>query len=449
MNTTLKRPPPQPSISVVTATAIVVANMVGTGVFTSLGFQVSGIPSGFSLLLLWVIGGVCALCGALAYGELAAALPRSGGEYHFLSEIFHPSVGFVAGWASATAGFAAPVALAAIAFGHYAQGIFPGVSPQILSLGVVGIVTAVHLSSVRAGSAFQNVFTWVKVLLILVFIVAGCTLCPGQPISFAPHSGDVGMVFSAPFAVSLVYVMYSYSGWNGSAYIIGEVTSPARNVPRSLLAGTLIVTALYVGLNFVFLYTTPLASLAGQLEIGNIAGGQIFGAKGGFIVGALISLSLISSVSSMTWIGPRVTMTMGEDLRALRFLGRRTRRGIPVAAILLQQAIVLVLIFTATFQMALVYVQFTLILCSFLTVLGMMVLRWTHPDLPRPYKTWGYPFTPLIFLGVSLWMMGYVIKSQPWESLAGLGTMATGLLIYFLSPKDRCAEHKLLLGIDQ
>ena len=414
--------------------------MVGTGVFTSLGFQVSGLPSGFSLLLLWVIGGICALCGALAYGELAAALPRSGGEYHFLSEIFHPSVGFVAGWASATAGFAAPVALAAIAFGHYAQGIFPGVSPQVLSLGVVGIVTAIHLSSVRAGSAFQNVFTWVKVALIFVFIVAGCALCPGEPISFAPHSGDVGMIFSAPFAVSLVYVMYSYSGWNGSAYIIGEVTSPARNVPRSLVAGTLIVTALYVGLNFVFLYTTPLSSLAGQLEIGNIAGVQIFGPKGGLIVGALISLVLISSVSSMTWIGPRVTTTMGEDLRALRFLGRRTSRGIPVAAILLQQAIVLLLIFTATFQMALVYVQFTLILCSFLTVLGMMVLRWTHPDLPRPYKTWGYPFTPLVFLGVSLWMMGYVIKSQPWESLAGLGTLAMGLLIYFLSPKDRASR---------
>ncbi|MEI6279402.1 MAG: amino acid permease [Verrucomicrobiae bacterium] len=418
-----------------TATAIVVANMVGTGVFTSLGFQVSGCPSGFSLLMLWVIGGVCALCGALAYGELAAALPRSGGEYHFLSEIFHPSVGFVAGWASATVGFAAPVALSAIAFGSYAQAVFHGFSPLILSLAVVGIVTGVHLSSVRAGSAFQNVFTWLKVALILIFIVAGCVLCPGQPISFAPHREDIGMIFSAPFAVSLVYVMYSYSGWNGSTYIIGEVASPERNLPRSLVAGTLIVTALYVGLNFVFLHTTPLASLAGQLEIGTLAGIRIFGPKGGLFVGALISLALVSSVSCMMWIGPRVTMTMGEDLRALRFLGRRTSRGVPVVAILLQLAIVLLLIFTATFQMALLYMQFTLILCSFLTVLGMMVLRWTHPDLPRPYKTWGFPFTPLIFLGVSLWMMGYVIKSHPWESLAGLGTLALGLVICFLSPK--------------
>lgn len=414
--------------------------MVGTGVFTSLGFQVAALPSGFTLLLLWVVGGVCALCGALAYGELAAALPRSGGEYHFLSEIFHPSVGFVAGWASATAGFAAPVALAAMAFGHYAQGLFPGCSPLMLSLLVVGIVTAVHLISVRAGSAFQNVFTWGKVVLIVVLIVAGYTLSPGQPISFAPHTSDFGLIFSGPFAISLIYVMYSYSGWNGSAYIINEIRDPARNVPRSLVAGTLIVMALYLGLNFVFLYTTPLANLAGQLEIGNIAGIQILGAKGGLIIGALISLVLISSVSSMTWIGPRVTMTMGEDLRPLRWLGRRTSRGIPVVAILLQQAIVLVLILTATFQKALVYVQFTLILCSFLTVLGVMVLRRTHPELSRPYKTWGYPFTPLIFLGVSLWMMGYVVQSQPWESLAGLGTLALGGLIYFISPRQAEGE---------
>jgi len=431
----------------VTATAIVVANMVGTGVFTSLGFQVVDLPSGFSLLLLWVIGGICALCGALAYSELAAALPRSGGEYHFLSEIFHPSVGFVAGWASATAGFAAPIALAAMAFGHYAQSVFPGFSPLALSLVVVGMVTGVHLYSVRMGSVFQNVFTWVKVILILVFIVAGYLRCPGQPLSFAPHHADVGMIFSGPFAVSLVYVMYSYSGWNGSTYIISEVTSPALNVPRSLVAGTLIVTALYVGLNFIFLYTTPLASFAGQLEIGSIAGVQIFGSKGGLLIGALISLMLISSVSSMTWIGPRVTMTMGEDLRALRFLGWRTSRGVPVAAILLQQGIVILLICTATFQKALVYVQFTLILCSFLTVLGMMILRWTHPDISRPYKTWGYPFTPLVFLGVSLWMMGYVIRTQPRESLAGLGTLALGLLIYFLSPKDHTSEPKSFLGI--
>ncbi|MDD5351209.1 MAG: amino acid permease [Chthoniobacteraceae bacterium] len=425
----------QPSISGVTATAIVVANMVGTGVFTSLGFQVGGLPSGFALLLLWTLGGVCAFCGALAYAELAAALPRSGGEYHFLSAIFHPSVGFVAGWASATAGFAAPVALAAMAFGSYFQGVVAGVPALALSLALVGAVSAVHLCGARAGSVFQNFFTWGKVLLILVFIGAGWVLCPAQPLAFSPQPGDWGRIASAPFAISLIYVMYAYSGWNASAYITREVGAPGRNVPRSLLAGTLIVMALYLGLNFIFLRTTPLSALEGQVQIGSISGARIFGAGGGRWMSGLICLALVSSVSSMTWIGPRVTMAMGEDLALLRFLGRKTRRGVPAMAILFQLAIVVLLLCTASFQMALVYVQFTLLLCSFLTVLGMMILRRTRPDLPRPYRAWGYPFTPLLFLGVTLWMMGYVARTQPWESLAGLATLALGLVLYFVSPR--------------
>lgn len=412
--------------------------MVGTGVFTSLGFQVGGVPSGFALLLLWALGGVCAFCGALAYAELAAALPRSGGEYHFLSTIFHPAAGFVAGWASIIAGFAAPVAVTAMAFGSYFQGVFGGVPALALSLGLVGAVSAVHLCGARTGSAFQNFFTWGKVLLILAFIGAGWLLCPAQPLAFTPQPGDWGQIASAPFAVSLIYVMYAYSGWNAAAYVTREVGEPARNVPRALLAGTLIVMALYLGLNHVFLRTTPLAELQGQVQVGSIAGTRIFGAEGGRWVSGLICLALVSSVSSMTWIGPRVTMAMGEDLGAMRFLSRRTRRGVPAAATLFQLAVVAALLCTSTFEKVLVYVQFTLLLCSFLTVLGMMILRRTRPDLPRPYRAWGYPFTPLLFLGITLWMMGYVAWSQPWESLAGLATLAMGLVLYFCSPRNGC-----------
>lgn len=427
----------------VTATAIVVANMVGTGVFTSLGFQVGGLPSGFSLILLWIVGGICALCGALAYGELAAALPRSGGEYHFLSAIFHPSVGFLAGWTSATVGFAAPIALSAMAFGQYFHDAVPGAPTLALSVAVVWIITLVHLHSVHAGSAFQNAFTWVKVILIVAFVVAGVILGHPQPVTFLPSTGDAGRVFSAPFAISLVYVMYAYSGWNASTYIVGEVRDPRRNVPRSLLFGTLIVMVLYVALNAVFLYTTPMSKMAGKLDVGVIAGRETFGNAGGNLVGMLICLVLVSSISSMTWIGPRVTMTMGEDLRALRYLSWKTSRGTPAAAIILQLLVVNVLLFTTTFQLVLVYIQFTLILCSFMTVLGMMVLRFTRPDLARPCKVWGYPVTPLIFLGISAFMMFYVVKSNPGESLAGLGTMALGLLVYLVSPKSISPESNL------
>src|SRR5438552_16125787 len=245
------------SVGFLTACSIVIANIIGTGVFTSLGFQLADIQSGFALIMLWVVGGVAALCGALCYGELSATLPRSGGEYHFLSEIYHPSVGFMAGFVSATVGFAAPIALAAMAFGEYFQGIFSRGSAVALSFGVVWAVALFHLSNLRVGSLFQNLWTLVKLLLIAALIGAGLLIEEKQPITFFPQAGDTMSIFSGAFAVALVYVMYSYSGWNASSYIIGEVKNPERNVPRSLLAGTIVVKATYVLLNAVFLATTP------------------------------------------------------------------------------------------------------------------------------------------------------------------------------------------------
>ncbi len=426
---------PASKITCTTATALVVANMIGTGVFTSLGFQITGMPSGFAIVLLWVIGGLIALCGALAYGELAAALPRSGGEYHFLSEIFHPSVGFLAGWISATVGFAAPIALSAMAFATYLHGIFPAVPPLWAALVLVWIVTLVHLRDARTGSAFQNVFTLLKVGLSLAFITAGFAFAHRQPVTFFPAASDAALICSAPFAVSLVFVMYAYSGWNAATYITAEVRDPSRSVPRSLLAGTLIVMALYVGLNAVFLYSTPVDQMRNQVEIGLIAGRHIFGAFGGNIVGGIICLGLVSSVSSMVWVGPRVAMTMGEDLPALRWLAIKSGNDRPVVAIGWQFVIVNVLILTATFEKVLLYIQFTLIFCSFLTVLGLIVLRIRRPDLPRPCRVWGYPVTPVVFLAFSLFMMYFTIRERPVESLAGVATLLLGLVVYAISAR--------------
>jgi APA family basic amino acid/polyamine antiporter len=409
--------------------------MVGTGIFTSLGFQVGDLPSGFAIMALWTIGGVCALCGALAYAELGAALPRSGGEYHFLSAIYHPAVGFLAGWVSATVGFAAPVALAAMAFGTYLSGVIPNVPPIVLSLGVVWLATLFLLRDVKVGSAFQDGATVLKVALILVVIGAGFFVAHGQGVSFLPASGDGKLITSAPFAVSLVYVMYAYSGWNASTYIVGELRDPARAIPISVGFGTLLVMALYLGVNAVFLHSTPAGEMAGKVEVGLIAGAHLFGAAGGKVMAVFICAGLVSSVSAMMWIGPRVTMAMGEDLRLLSFLARKTQHGIPVPATLVQFAIVNGLLLTLTFDKVLTYVQFALQLCSFFTVLGVIVLRIRQPHLPRPYKTWGYPFTPLLFLAISVWMLAHIYLSNTKESLAGLATMALGLIIYFLSPK--------------
>jgi APA family basic amino acid/polyamine antiporter len=425
-------------ITTFTASAIAVADMVGIGVFTSLGFQVADIKSGFSILFLWVLGGIVALCGALSYGELASALPRSGGEYNFLSRIYHPALGFMAGWLSATVGFSAPIALAAIAFGAYFDGVLPGVASQTaLALAATWAIAAIHLTGIRQGSAFQNISTVLKVALIVAFIVAGLAYGTSEPISFTPSSLDIGHITGAPFAIGLVFVMYSYSGWNAQTYIIGEIKDPKHTVPRSLFIATFIVLLLYVSLNAVFLYTTPIDKMAGQVEVALVAGTHIFGEAGGRMVGGLICLGLISTISAMTWVGPRVTKVMGEDLPLLSVFSRVTRNGVPAVAILFQLFVVTIMILTQSFEQVLNYIQFAITLSSFLAVLGVIVLRHTQPHLARRYRTWGYPVTPIIFLIVTAWMMGYLLIERPVEAFAGLATLVAGLAVYFASPKPK------------
>ena len=375
------------TVSWVTATAIVVADMVGVGVFTSLGFQVSDIPSGFSLLLLWIVGGVVAICGAFCYAELATMFPRSSGEYNFLRRIYHPAFGFVAGWLSATVGFAAPIALAAMAFGIYFKSIIPGAPPLPLGFCITWLAALVHLGGVRFGGAYHNAWTALKLALIVVFIIAGFAFGDVQSISFAPSAADLTYIAGAPFAISLVFVMYSYSGWNAATYIVGEVREPARNLPRALFTGTAIVVVLYVALNAVFLITTPMKELAGQIDVAIVAGKHVFGGIGGRVVGAVISLGLVSSISAMTWIGPRVTMTMGEDVPLLRLFSRKSKRDAPTIAIIFQLVVSNLLLLTQSFEAVLDFIQFSLTFCSFFTVLGVIKMRITHPQsgaaLPR------------------------------------------------------------------
>ncbi len=417
-------------IGVVTCTAIVVANMIGTGVFTSLGYQVGPLPSGFAILVVWMLGAAFALCGALAYAELAAALPRSGGEYNFLTRIYHPAIGFMAGMVSATVGFAAPVALAAMAFAEYAHVLVPDLPVAMISIGIATLVAGMHAISIRSSQAFQNAFTALKISLILVLIGAGIAMGPSVEISFLPTVGDSELIASAPFAVALMYVMYSYSGWNASTYIIGEVRDPARNVPWSLILGTLIVGVIYVALNAVFLKTVPMTELAGRVDVANLAAAAIFGPTGGRWMAGLISLGLISAISAMTWAGPRVAATVGEDFRSLRVLAWRTRGGIPLVACAMQWLIVMALLLTTSFEDVLIYTQFALVACGLLTVVGVVVLRIREPAMARPFRCWGYPATPILFAAIAVFSLGYTAVERPLQAACGLGTLALGLAVY-------------------
>ena len=417
-------------VGLVTAASLVVASMVGTGIFTSVGFQVEYLDSPFALLFLWAVGGGMALCGALAYGELGAALPRSGGEYHLVSELYHPSLGFIVGWITATLGFAGPIALSAIAFGDYTTAVFPNLSSTHLAAGIVVLTSAIHGTSITYGSWFQNAFTGLKVLLILFFVAAAAWATPAHDIAVVPNPSGLAEVVSPGFAVSLVFVTYAYAGWNSAIYIVGEVRAPQRNVPRALVLGTALVTVLYVLLTFVFLYTVPTGEMAGEVEVGYLAGRAIFGDVGGQVVSILIALILVSSVSAMVYLGPRVTQAMGEDAPALRWLATTNDNGVPINSVLFQMALALAFIYTSTFEQVLIYAGFTLTVSMMLTVAGVFVLRRTRPEVDRPYTTWGYPATPLIFLALNAWVLVYVFIDRPVESLVGLGVIGTGALLY-------------------
>lgn len=432
--------PAPAKVGLATAIAIVVANMIGTGVFGSLGFQVAAIPSGFPIMLLWLVGGIVSFCGAVCYAELASIFPKSGGEYHLLTRAWHPFVGFLAGWLSVTVGFAAPVAANAALLGGY-MGSITGLSPLWFGVPVVLLVTLVHLGKLSSIGIFQSGFTYAKVGLILVLGILAFVLGTAQPVSFLPREGDGDLIASSGFAVSLVYVLYAYTGWNAATYMMDEVRRPERTVPIALLVGTLLVTVLYLFINAAFLHATPIEKMAGQAEVGLIAAESILGPKGGMVMGILISFGLISTISSMTWAGPRVTAAIGRDHRRFRLLGRTNRNGVPAVAVLLQGAIVLVLVASATFEQLINYVQALLTICSLMVVVGVVVLRLRRPDLKRPYKAWGYPFTPLVFGAVSLYVLWFQVQQRTTEFFYGLGTLALGVLVYLLFMRGEKVEE--------
>ena len=414
-----------------TATAVVIANMIGTGVFGSLGFQLLGITDFASIIILWVLGGVIALCGAFAYSELGAALPRSGGEYNFLTEIFHPSVGFLSGWVSAVIGFSAPIALAASLLGGYFANVIPGYDPRWIGAAVILSITIIQSLDYRIGGGFQSFATGIKILLILIFVVCGFTLVNPQPVSFVPSHATLNNVFSGAFAASLVYVNFAYSGWNASSYIAGEINKPSRNIPLSIIWGTAIVTVLYVLLNFIFLYVAPAKEMTGIADVAFVPAKYIFGENGGRVISLIISLLLVSTISSMIIAGPRVVQRMGEDFSIFQAVSHKNKHGIPVIAIWFQSIVALIILFTSSFTVILGYTTFVLTLFATLTVIGVAVLRLKQPNLNRPYRTFGYPITTIFFVLANVWFMYFWIKNNLNSSLIGIGIVAVGLVVYF------------------
>jgi len=408
--------------------------MIGTGVFTSLGYQLVKIQSVFPLMMLWIVGGVVALCGTLVYSELGAALPRSGGEYHLLSRIIHPSIGFGAGIVSATVGFTAPAVLAAMALGSYLSAVIPGLDQTLIAAIVILGFHGLHMMSVTWGTKFQDGSTAIKIGLILIFIAFGLFMDAPQSISIWPKLGDGAVMLSSGFAVSLVWVSYAYTGWNSAVYVAGEIHDPKQNISRSMLMGTAFVMVLYVLLNYVFLYSAPTDAMVGQVEVGYISGIRIFGKMGAKIIGIGISILLLSTVSSYVYIGPRIMQIMGEDHAFIGFLKEKNSDEIPLNAFWVQLGISFLFILKSSFEQVLMYAGISLIITTTLTVISLFILRINEPDLDRPYKVWAYPFTPMIYLIINCWILFYSFRESTFEFMVGIGIITTSIALYYLIP---------------
>ena len=339
---------------------------------------------------------------------------------------------------SATIGFAAPTALAAITFAEYATSILSDGSSEILkkalAAALVIALTIVHSSTRRNSGGLQVIFTVLKVGVIIGFCITALTFAEvTQPIRFLPSAGDEVLLTSGAFAVSLIYVSYAYTGWNAATYLSSELENPQRTLPIILLTGTLVVMLLYLALNFTFLRVAPIDAMSGEVEVGYIAARFAFGDLGGRFAGLVLALLLVSTVSAMTLAGPRVLQVIGEDFHALRFLSRTNADGVPSTAISIQSTLAIIFILTSDVESIIVFTGFTLALNSFATVFGVFVLRWRQPDLPRPYRSFAYPLTPLVYLTLTGWTLTFVLLNRPLEGLFGLAVIGAGLAFYFLA----------------
>ncbi|HLB34863.1 MAG: hypothetical protein A3F67_03440 [Verrucomicrobia bacterium RIFCSPHIGHO2_12_FULL_41_10] len=419
-------------IGIFTSVILVMAIMVDTGIYTSLGLQLLSISSAFTILTLWVLAGIGALCGALSYAELASLMPHSGGEYYYLSKIYHPAVGTMAGIIGQLAGFSAPIALASMAFGKYFQALFPSSNAMLSSIILVTVVTGAHLFNLRYSAIFQNSVTGLKFLLIAIFLYVGFRYATITPKIFLPSKVAIKELFHPSSGVVLVFCFYAYSGWNSSIYIADDVVSARRNVGRSLIIGSLLVILIYLLMNVVFLMAAPLGELRGVLDIGRVVAFHLLGQEGGYMMAGLIAVGLIAGVSGMAWLGPHITQMMGRDLPALCWLAPVSKSNIPLRAMFFQYILVLLMLMTSSFKAILISAEIPLIFCNLLGVVGVVILRWKHHKIDdyEGFKCPFYPLPPLLFATISMIALIYTMITNPMEGIIGVTIIIGALLLY-------------------
>lgn len=443
-----------PGLGALDGAALVVSNIVGTGIFVTPGIVFGYLPDPLAFLGIWLLGGLISLAGALSYSELAAMRPSSGGEYLYIREAFGPLAGFLSGWTSFVAGFSGAIAAAAAGLAVYLGRLVPifgdtrallelsvgpvgiAVTPRSLTaLAAIAVFTLIHLRGLGPGRVVQNVLAALSVLTIVALVLAGIrgspivTAAPAAVISAPTGSMSAGLL-------ALILVMFTYSGWNAAAYVTEEIRDPGRNILRAMVPGTVVVIVLYLALNALYLRTLSPAELAGNPAAAYGAAVAIFGRTGSFVATALVVLALASSISAMVVTGPRVYFAMARDGSFPRAFGRvRDGAGVPVFAIAAQGIWSGILVLSGTFEQLLTYTGFAVVLFAGLAVAGLFVLRRRSPGAHRPFRVPGYPVVPALFVAASAAMVLHAIRGAPGPALAGVLCMAAGIPFFLWSAR--------------
>jgi basic amino acid/polyamine antiporter, APA family len=438
-------------IGLFSAVMLIAGDMIGTGIFISTGVIAETLPSPGGVLLVWLLGGLLALTGALSYAELSASLPYAGGDYIYIREAYGKLLGFLSGWSSFLVTFSGAIAFLAVSLSGFMAFFFPALGSEkilfslaipwvpitatagtIFAIIVVLLLSGLHCLGVRQGTMVQNILTILKIGALLGIILFGIVFGRGDTSHFVPLFDWQKVTFSV-FAAAFIPVIFAYSGWNAITYIAGEVKEPERNLPRALLFGVLIVTALYLAINAVYIYAVPVTEMKGALRVSEVATTALFGYQTSALITAIITVSILGALNVVTMIGPRIYYAMAQDGVLFKGLGRvHPRFGTPTSAIILQAAWTCLLLLTNTWGTLFTYVSVVITLFSAFTVGSVIVLRYKRPELKRPYKIWGYPIVPLLFILIHLWIVWGSVKEKPFDSLVGVFIVAVGIPIYFV-----------------
>jgi APA family basic amino acid/polyamine antiporter len=434
------------------AVMLISGDMIGTGIFISTGVIAATLPSPGGILLVWCLGGLLALTGALSCAELSASLPYAGGDYNYIKAAYGKLMGFLSGWSSFLVTFSGAIAFLAVTFTGFMSFFFPGLGSKnalfstallgltidvtagnMFSIIIVVIISALHCIGVRLGTLMQNILSLLKIGSLLGIILFGVLFGKGDTVHFSPLFDWDKITNFSVFAAAFIPVIFAYSGWNAVIYIAGEVKDPERNLPKALLMANLIVIALYLAINMVYIYAVPVTEMKGALRVSEVATTALFGYQTSIWITAIITVSILGALNVVTMLGPRIYYAMARDgvfFKSLAYV--HPSFNTPVNAIILQAVWACLLIVTGTFGTLFTYVSVIITLFSAFTVGSVIVLRYKRPDLRRPYKLWGYPIVPILFIVIHLWIVWGSVTQNPFESLIGLFIVCLGIPAYLI-----------------